>query len=198
MAQSAKVQSIDTLRGFRAALIQFAQAADTALADAEGEMAQALNWLQTQQPSYWRAQLRKRTETLSRAKEALRMKQIFKDSSGRSPSADAEQKAVRLATQRVEEAQQKLQAIKSWERRLQKEIFAYQGTARRLSTQVQSDIPRAVARLDEVVGRLEAYVSLRSAAPAAEETDGADRSMARPPTEGEEQENEAGQAGEDD
>jgi hypothetical protein len=179
MPQTARVQSIDAIRSFRATLAKFAQAADSALADAEGDMTHTLTWLQTEQPAHWRGQIRKRTEILTRAKEALRMKQLFRDSSGRIPSADEEQKAVRTAARRLEEAEQKVQAIKKWERRLHVEINSYQGAARRLATQIQSDLPRAAARLDQTVQQLEAYVSLAGPPPQPVES-AADSSMARP------------------
>jgi hypothetical protein len=181
MPQTAKVQSIDAIRAFRITLLKFADAADSALADAEGEMSHTLMWLQTEQPAHWRTQVRKRSEILTRAKEALRMKCLYKDSSGHTPSADQEQKAVQLATRRLEEAEEKVQTVKKWERRLQKEISSYQGSARRLATQIQSDLPRAAAQLDQTIQQLEAYVSLTGAPEDQFVESTAPSSMTRPP-----------------
>jgi hypothetical protein len=187
MPQTARVQSIDTIRAFRVTLLKFSEAADSALADAEGEMTHTLMWLQTEQPAYWRNQVRKRTEILTRAKEALRMKRLYKDAAGHTPSADEEQKAVALATRRLEEAEEKVQTVKKWERRLQKEISSYQGSARRLATQIQSDLPRAAARLEQTVRQLEAYVSLTGQSPDQFVESIAESSMARPRESSEEQ-----------
>ena len=58
-----------------------------ALGDAESEMNRVLLWLETEQHAYWSGQVRKRTEAVAKAKEAVRFKKVFKDSSGRTPSA---------------------------------------------------------------------------------------------------------------
>ena len=50
------------------------------------------------------------------------MKKLFKDSSGRYPSAVEEEKAVRLCQSRLEEANEKLVATKKYARVLQREL----------------------------------------------------------------------------
>src|SRR3954451_11574743 len=160
MSDVVRVESIDSLKHFRVALFKFAEAADSALSDAESEMHSTLRWLENEQLSHWQTQIRKRTELLGRAKEALRMKQLFKDASGRTPSAVEEQKAVRLCQARLEEAEQKLVATKKYTRVLQREIQVYKGSVQRFATTVQCDIPVAAATLDSLVQTLEEYVAL--------------------------------------
>ena len=156
---SARVDSIDSIKLFRIALLKFAEACSVAMTDAESEMHQTQNWLDNEQLSHWQSQIRKRTELLGRAKEALRMKKLFKDSSGRTPSAVEEEKAVRLAQARLEEAEQKLVATKKYSRVLQREIQNYKGSIQRFATTVESDVPVAVAQLDAMAAALETYVA---------------------------------------
>jgi hypothetical protein len=164
MSNTARVDSIDSLKVFRVALIKFGEEANAALASAESEMQRMVGWLERDQQSFWQLQLRKRNEGLSRAQEALRMKKLFPDSSGRFPTPVEEEKAVRKWKAAVEEAEQKLAACRKYARILQKAIMDYKGGVQRLSTWVEAEVPNAVARLDRMVGKLEAYVALSAPA----------------------------------
>jgi hypothetical protein len=165
MSNTARVDSIDTLKIFRVALIKFGEEANVALASAESEMLRMIGWLERDQASFWQFQIRKRQEGLERAQEALRMKKLFPDASGRFPTPVEEEKAVRKWKAALEEAQEKLANCKKYSRVLQREIMNYKGGVQRFSTWVQAEVPNAVARLDRMVGKLEAYVAL-SATPA--------------------------------
>ena len=160
MSNTARVDSIDTLKTFRVALIKFGEEANTALASAEAEMQRVMGWLERDQVSFWQMQIRKRQEGLERAQEALRMKKLFPDASGRFPTPIEEEKAVRKWKAALEEAQTKLANCKKYGRLLQREVMNYKGGVQRFSTWVQAEVPNAVARLDRMVGKLEAYVSL--------------------------------------
>ena len=160
MSNTARVDSIDSLKVFRVALIKFGEEANAALGSAEAEMQRMVGWLERDQVSFWQMQLRKRQEGLSRAQEALRMKKLFPDASGRFPTPVEEEKAVRKWKATVEEAEQKLVACKRYARILQKAIMDYKGGVQRLTTWVEAEVPNAVTRIDRMVGTLEAYVSL--------------------------------------
>ena len=159
---TARVDSIDSLKVFRVALIKFGEEASAALSSAESEMQRMLGWLERDQVSYWQFQIRKRQEALERAQEALRMKKLFPDASGRFPTPVEEEKAVRRCKAAVEEAHEKLANCKKYSRVLQKELMNYKGGVMRFSTWVAAEIPNATARLDKMVSSLEAYVSLRA------------------------------------
>ena len=161
MSNSAHVDSIDTLKTFRVALIKFAEEANASLATAEAEMQRTIGWLERDQMSFWQFQIRKRQEALGRAQEALRMKKLFPDASGRTPTPVEEEKAVRRCKAALEEAEQKLANTKRWSRALQKEVMNYKGGVARFSTWVGAEIPNAIARLDRMVSKLEAYVALK-------------------------------------
>ena len=160
MPVGARVESVDALRSFRAALVKFAEAANVALGDAESELQRTLMWLETEQDTYWQHQVRKWTDAVAAAKEKVREKKLFRDSSGRFPSAVDEEKRLKLCVQRMEEAQQKLVNTRKWARKLQRELHNYKGGVSALSTNVAHDIPLAIARLDKMGGILDAYVSL--------------------------------------
>lgn len=163
MSEGVRVESIDALKYFRIALIKFAEAANTALGDAESEAQATLRWLEGEMLSHWQTQIRKRHDLVERCKEAVRMKTLFKDASGRTPSAVEEEKALRLAQAKLAEAEQKLASVKKYTRVLQRELQTYKGTIQRFATTLQSDIPVAVATLGSLIESLEQYVSLAPA-----------------------------------
>ncbi len=160
MSTGARVESIEALKNFKIALVKFGEKISAALDDAESEMRRVLNWLENEQPKYWETQLRKRHDALEKAKEALRMKKLFKDATGRTPSAVDEEKAVAVARRRMEEAEQKAIATKKWASRMQKEILLYKGQVMRLVTAASTDIPAAVAQLNNYVLTLEQYAAV--------------------------------------
>ena len=160
MSQFARVDSIDALRAFRASLWEFAAEVASSIDDAESDLQRTFTWLGTEQTAYWRGQLRKRTELLARAKQALRNKQMYKSPSGGKSSTVEEERAVALAQRRLEEAQEKTVAIKKWLGALPREKLTYQGQVQRLRGVVEHGVPHAVARLERMIDSLEAYVAL--------------------------------------
>jgi hypothetical protein len=160
MSQSARVESIDALKHFRVALWKFAEAANVSLGDAEADLHRTQSWLENEQLSHWQTQVRKLTELVGRAKEAVRMKKLFKGAAGSKQSAVDEEKALAAALRSLADAEQKLVNTKQWSRRLQKEILMYKGQVQRFATSVQSDIPVAVSKLDGMTAALEAYIGL--------------------------------------
>jgi hypothetical protein len=160
MGKAARVESIDTLKTFRTALCKFAEAANIALADAEGEMQRTHTWLETEGQTYWQGQIRRRANIVARAKEAVRMKKLFKNAAGSRDSAVDEERALAVATRQLEEAEQKLVNVRKYARLVQREISLYQGSVQRFATSVQCDIPVAVSKLDNMVAVLESYLAL--------------------------------------
>ena len=155
----ARVDSFDALNLFKAALWKFQESATIALGEAESELHRIQMWLETEQQSFWQGQIRKRQEIVSRCKEAVRMKKVFKDSTGRQQSAVDEEKALQLAMRRLEEAEQKLAYTRKWARQIQKEIEMYKGGVARFATDVQGEIPAAAAHLEQLLNKLDAYVN---------------------------------------
>src|SRR3712207_1197793 len=146
MADGARVESVDALKSLRAALFKFAEAADGALGDADADLLRVQRWVESDQLTHWTGQVRKWTEAVSRAKEAVRMKKLFKNAVGGRDSVVDEEKALALAQRRLEESQQKLDATKQWGRRIGREIQNYKGNVQRFATTVQHDLPVAAAK----------------------------------------------------
>ena len=155
----ARVENIDSIKAFKQALWRFAEIANSALGDAESDAAGTLRWLETEQRVYWQNAVRKSQELVSRCAEAVRHKKLFKDATGRMQSAVDEEKALAKARQMLEHAEERLENVRRYTPKVQRELLLYKGQVQRLSTFVAADIPAAVAKLDKMVATLEAYVN---------------------------------------
>jgi hypothetical protein len=186
MSEGAHVDSFEALKSFKGALRKFAEASSAALGDSESEMQRVTNWLEVEQASYWQSQVRKRTEMVSRAKDAVRQKRIFKDATGRPQSAVDEEKALKIAEQALAEAEQKQANVRRWSKALPREIELYKGSVQRFSTTVHVDVPNAMHKLDRMLTSLEKYAALAAPVMAGSTVEGGsaapgstDASMAR-------------------
>ncbi|HVX86710.1 MAG TPA: hypothetical protein VH253_18150 [Phycisphaerae bacterium] len=160
MAGQVNVEDFEVFRQFRAALLKFAQVVDKALAHADGEIGRMRSWLETEQGTFWQGQLRKRREMVTQARDAVRQKKLYLDSTGRRPSAVEEEKVLAKCLRAVEEAEFKIEAVKKALPRLEKEAGIYRGGVSRLMGDMTVEIPRAVTLLDRLAGSLEAYVQI--------------------------------------
>ena len=93
MAGQVKVEDFEIFRQFRVALMKFAQAIGQSLTNADSSIARTQSWLENEQTTFWQGQLRKRSEALTKAKEASPpIRNSSKTSSGRQPAAVEEEK----------------------------------------------------------------------------------------------------------
>lgn len=159
MGERANVDSIESLKSLRQTLVKFAEAANTALGEADSDVNRVINWLETEQVSRWQSQVRLRSDLVNKAKDALREKQLYKSPTGGRQSTVDEEKALKLAIRRLEEAEQKLASVRKYSRLIGREQHQFRGSIQRFGTVVQVDVPNARARLDRMIGQLEQYAS---------------------------------------
>jgi hypothetical protein len=156
---SANVREIDALRDFRAALVKFAEAGQLSLTDADSDIIRTLHWLEMEMVPFWGTQIRKREELVSRCKDAVRQKTLYKDATGRQQSAIDEMKALKKAQAMLEEAQQKFTASKQFIRRIQHMQMEYRGQTQKLGLALGSDVPNYVAKLGNLINILDQYAA---------------------------------------
>lgn len=162
MPGQANVDDFEIFRVFRAAMLKFAKTAERCLNNADGEISRVRHWLETEQGTYWVGQLRKRTEAAVAARDAVRQKKLYLDSTGRRPSAVEEEKILAKCVRAVEEAQYKIEQVKRALPRLEKETAIFRGGVARLMGSVTVDIPKAVNLLDNLAARLEEYAAIEA------------------------------------
>ena len=159
MGEQASVESFEALSSLRMALTKFVDSASSVLYTADAHLQRTKTWIKSEQTNYWTAEGRKRAELLIRAKLTLKEKKLSPTPLGGRPSCVEEEKAVKLATRRVEEAEQKARNVKLWSRRIDEEGLAYSASATGMKHTCTAEIPAAIARLDHMLAALQAYAT---------------------------------------
>ncbi len=161
MGQEARVSSISVLKQLRASLGTFAKIASIAMEEASAGIQHTRQWVREDQNRFWKAQVQARTEQFTRAKRALKQRQVFDRTLAGTPSSCVdEKKALQVAEARLREAEYKLSRVKAWSQQIEKEWSDYRAATQRLVNGVEVEIPNARARLDKMIDSLEAYFAL--------------------------------------
>jgi hypothetical protein len=161
MSQYASVSSIEVLKNFRASLGTFAEVASGVLDETSCDILRTSTWLRNDQYGYWKKQLQTRDGQFVQAKLALNRKEVFDRAiSGSASSCLDEKKALQKAEKRLREAEHKFGRVKAWSQRIEKEVSDYRATVQRLVRAIEVDIPNSRAKLDKMIGSLEAYIAL--------------------------------------
>jgi len=160
MATSARVTSVQAIADFKVALLGFCQESKEVLASIEMEIRRMSDWVERDRLSYWQREIRNRQEEVAQAKADLFRKQITRIS-GQRPDFIEERDALRLATYRLEEAEEKVQRCRRWgSRKLPHAVDEYQAPGRQLAAIVEGNPPSIIILLDRIVRSLEAYLDL--------------------------------------
>jgi len=163
MGRLAKVTSIDVVEHFAAALNCFGEDAKTSLDGIEMEIRRALNWIQREQKDYWTQRIRRGWDEVNIARKELERKMMFYPGDDR-PSCHDERLALEAAKRRLRLAQEKIEAVKRWSHRAQREVNEYIGAVQQLRRWMEFDLPQGLADLGRMARALEDYVALESSA----------------------------------
>lgn len=172
MAQQAQVTSIEAINEFRSQLINYLEKAQGAVEDAAEQIVRTRVWLQSDQRSYWEAEIRRRTKALEMAQQELFSARASELVEG----AALKQMAVNRARQRLEEAQDRLKRLKNWSRRYDNEVGLPGRSVDRLRTYFSNDMRKAVAHLAQIITTLETYAERSSSQPSQSPTPGVESS----------------------
>lgn len=160
MSGGAHVGSIDAVRDFRAALVNFAHEARESMISFDMESRRTLDWLLETQPKFWHQEVRRTEELLTQAKIELERCRNSRLPGGEAPSCMEERKAVDRARQRKQYAEDNLEATRKWGYVAQRESIEYAGRANQLTGMFDAQFPAALALFERVLTSLEAYVAV--------------------------------------
>jgi hypothetical protein len=157
MSASANLQSLLALQDFRGKLAEFRLDAIEALASVDNALHGVHEWLIAQQ-KHWQYQAQKRGEEVIRARRELEER---KNAPGKRGYSDQEL-AYRKAKQRLQEAEEKSDRCKAWQRLLPQHENEYQGPARQLAGFLDTDLAKAIALLAAKIELLEQYAAMQA------------------------------------
>lgn len=165
MADRAHVQSVDSIRQFRSAVLQFQEEARLCLSSLVLNLQKFTGWLERDRPGFWKREIERCYQQASEARVRLHQCQMRKMGDFR-PTCHEEQKALEQAKRNLDFAQKQPPVVKYWNNTVQQEANEYHGRASQLVQMIERDLPRLIAILDHAIDRLETYgnVALPSAA----------------------------------
>lgn len=155
----AHIDDIDALKNLRIALIKFAEVINVSLAGADSDVLRALGWLENSQVPFWSARIRKCEELVSRCKEAVQMKTLFKDATGARPSVVDEMKALKKAEAQLTHAEEKLAATRAYIRKIQHSQNEYRGSVAKAQGWASAYLPEAAIKLGNLISIISEYAS---------------------------------------
>lgn len=162
MLGPAHITSLDSLTILRAALVKFKEESEIALTEVECEVERTHVWLEREQVSHWQRQHKRRTELVARARSDVERKLMQPTVDGGKPSTIDEVRALKRAQAAVEEAEQKIRAVKHWSQALAREMVVYKGQSGPLAGATHRDVPQAVALVDRMLEALEGYLAVEA------------------------------------
>lgn len=153
--QSANVNNTRALADFSAAVATFNTHARAALSSVERELQRAQDWLEEQR-RHWAFLERKAEEAFIHAKLELARRKMMRIGERPVATSDQEQ-AFHKAKARFEHVQEKHRRTREWQRVLPQMVLDEQTPVKVLQNQLEADLPRMRAFLEEKLSDLERY-----------------------------------------
>jgi hypothetical protein len=156
MPDRARVTSVEALEAFRASLIIYLSKARPALEEISSDVQRMRGWLETDQRSHWMNEVRRRSQVLQEAQQALFSAKLstFRE------AGSVEQLMVHRAKRALDEADAKLRVVKQWNRVFDNQTAPLVKQMEKLHTVLTHDMVQAVAYLSQAINTLEAYADL--------------------------------------
>jgi len=156
MSESANVKSLDSVRFFASAVLQFQEEARLCVTQLEMELRRILGWLERERPRFWKQEIEICRRRQSEARVTLhkcRMRHVgdFR------PSCFEEKKHLQQCKDELDFAQKQVAVIRRWTTVAHQEADEYRGRAVQLVQAIERDIPRLLALLRHSIERLEGY-----------------------------------------
>jgi hypothetical protein len=152
----ANVRDIQAIREFRAALLKFADEAESALQSMQAETNRTFEWIEHDRPHYWTVQMRKAFDQVAATRMALNACQM-RTVAGRRPSCIEEKQAYEKAKRRLQQCQEQAERIKHWNVTIHHDADEFRGRLAGLRRLLDVEIPQALARLEKTAEILESY-----------------------------------------
>jgi hypothetical protein len=173
MGQRANITSVEAIQAFRVELLVYLSKARPALEEATSEVRRVHNWMVMEKKPYWEKLWLRRKQLLEEVEAALFSAKL----SSFSEVSAAQQAAVQKARRAVAEAEDKLRAIRRWDRDYETQTEPLLKQIDKMDNLLAIEVPNAVAYLNETIDTLQKYAALR---PAAGEAAGAPTGEASP------------------
>lgn len=153
MDQQARITDTDALENLRSALIVFQARAKRSVDEVIDEVRRTKRWLEQEKRDYWENQIRIRNRKLEQAEQELFNAKLseFRDSIAR------EKMIVMKLRGLVAEAEEKLKAVKFWDRNYEGSVEPLTKGLLGLREFLDQDMPRGIWQIANSIKALDAY-----------------------------------------
>ena len=153
MDQQARITDTDALENLRSALIVFQARAKRSVDEVIDEVRRTKRWLEQEKREYWENQIRIRNRKLEQAEQELFNAKLseFRDSIAR------EKMIVMKLRGLVAEAEEKLAAVKFWDRNYAGSVEPLTKGLMSLREFLDQDMPRGIWQIANSIKALDAY-----------------------------------------
>lgn len=159
----ARLTRIDAVREMAAAVDAFRAEATAALENLDMEIRRVLEWIHHDRHDHWNHQVRREWERITEARVQLQQAMTARRIDEHDPACIDEKKALARAKQRLETAQEKVEAVRHCARAVDHAVDDYRGARTPLASWLESEGPKALATLRRIMDNLEDYLSLQGA-----------------------------------
>ena len=181
----ARVGHIPVFKDVKAALLEFVENVGTVLNSVDADVGRVTQWLHQERPAHWKAEIRRRTDAVGRARQEVERKRLIAHPNP--ADVTLEKRAVERAKERLAEAERRLAAVHKWAPVWEKQALMYKSSCHGLNESLRGDLPKAAVRLERMMRSLEEYTQMMApegdsgAPPGLGPTDGDEPASDTPP-----------------
>ncbi len=159
MREQVNVGAIEAISELRGRCVEAGESIARTLDECLSQAARTLTWVQGPQTEHWKRQKRKREQKFASAKSDLERAKIAQPDADPRSFVD-QQRGIRRAKAALEEADQKIRAVKRWSRELERQLTLFRGGVRSLSSSAEVDLPKAARWLKNLESHLSGYLQV--------------------------------------
>jgi hypothetical protein len=163
VADRANVTSVEALESFRASLLVYIDKVGITLDEIDDAVKRMRVWVQTEQPEFWRREIKRLTRALEDAEQALFSSRL---SASREPSAQERMNVNRLRRE-LRRADEKLKITKKWARNYDSIVEPLAKKLEVVRFMTTQRLPQGTEYLRQAANTLHSYAETSVAAQAA-------------------------------
>jgi len=158
----ARLTRIDAAGEMVAAVDAFRNEANAVLESLDMEIRRALEWIHHDRHDHWNHEVRRGWDRITEARIQLQQAMTARRIGNHDPACIDEKKALARAKQRLEIAQQKVEAVRHCAREIDRAVDEYRGARTPLSGWLETEAPKALAVLRRMMDHLEEYLAIHT------------------------------------
>ncbi len=155
MNRAADVRSVESIRSFRADLVEYQGKLRQAIELLGVELSRGEGWFR-QQTAFWPSEARRSSDRLAEARAALGRCMLGKGKE-RASACDDERAAMNHAKRRLSFSEEQIRVTKGWCLEISQDADEFRNGLSRVIAIVEGDIPKALSLLDKIIESLERY-----------------------------------------